>query len=238
MCRRMVGHTNTNFSEKKFVEDLPRIWRQEVILKIDTCLCKYNLEVLNIHCSFPEDGNLNWNCIYFVKSFFGTLLTNCLCLSYRYPLILVTYPNLPTSVNFCFRCSKVLQRNNVTPVENSTEIVICYKSFRNVNLPYFSHIIFHLYTLPNNKWRPMFSILFYSILLWLYSPLLGLGRFFSFLIYTQSVGLLGRGISQSQGCYLHAEQHKHTINAYRDICLEWDSNPRLQCLSGRRQFMP
>jgi hypothetical protein len=33
--------------------------------------------------------------------------------------------------------------------------------------------------------------------LWLYSPL-DLGRFFSFLIYTQSVGLLGRGISTSQ----------------------------------------
>jgi hypothetical protein len=29
-----------------------------------------------------------------------------------------------------------------------------------------------------------------------------LGRFFSFLIYTQSVGLLGRGISPSQGRYL------------------------------------
>jgi hypothetical protein len=30
-----------------------------------------------------------------------------------------------------------------------------------------------------------------------------LGRFFSFLIYTQSVGLLGRGISPSQGRCLH-----------------------------------
>jgi hypothetical protein len=32
-----------------------------------------------------------------------------------------------------------------------------------------------------------------SIYLWFYSPLLGLGGFFSFLIYTQLVGLLGRG---------------------------------------------
>jgi hypothetical protein len=31
---------------------------------------------------------------------------------------------------------------------------------------------------------------------------------FSFLICTQSVGLLGRGISPSQCHYLHAEQHK------------------------------
>jgi hypothetical protein len=37
------------------------------------------------------------------------------------------------------------------------------------------------------------------------TALVGFGRFFSFLIYTQSVGLLGRGISQSQGHYLHAE---------------------------------
>jgi hypothetical protein len=33
--------------------------------------------------------------------------------------------------------------------------------------------------------------------------------FFSVLIYTQSVGLLGREISSSQGLYLHREQHKH-----------------------------
>jgi hypothetical protein len=31
--------------------------------------------------------------------------------------------------------------------------------------------------------------------------------------YRQSVGLLGRGIIQSQGRYLHTEQHKHRINA-------------------------
>jgi hypothetical protein len=32
--------------------------------------------------------------------------------------------------------------------------------------------------------------------------------FFSFFIYTQSVVLLGRGISQPHGRYLHTEQHK------------------------------
>jgi hypothetical protein len=35
---------------------------------------------------------------------------------------------------------------------------------------------------------------------------------FSFLIYTPSVGHFGRGISPSQGHYLHTEQHKHRIN--------------------------
>jgi hypothetical protein len=36
----------------------------------------------------------------------------------------------------------------------------------------------------------------------------------------QSVGLLGWGISPSQGRYLHTEQHKHRINAYIHPCLE------------------
>jgi hypothetical protein len=36
-------------------------------------------------------------------------------------------------------------------------------------------------------------------------------RFFIF--FTQSVGILGRGISPSQGRYLHIGQHKHRINA-------------------------
>jgi hypothetical protein len=49
--------------------------------------------------------------------------------------------------------------------------------------------------------------------LWLYSLLLDLGLFFSFLIFfTQSVGLLGGLISPSQGRYLHTGQHKHRIN--------------------------
>jgi hypothetical protein len=62
------------------------------------------------------------------------------------------------------------------------------------------------------------------------------GRFFSFLIYTQLLGLLGRGISRSQDGYLHTEEHKHRINAHRCPCLEWDSNPRSQCSSRRRRF--
>jgi hypothetical protein len=47
------------------------------------------------------------------------------------------------------------------------------------------------------------------------TALVDLGRFFSFLIYTQSVGLLGRGISTSQCRYLHTEQRKYKINAHR-----------------------
>jgi hypothetical protein len=59
-----------------------------------------------------------------------------------------------------------------------------------------------------------------------------------FLNLRQSVGLLGRGISPSQGRYLHTGQHKRRINAYRHPCLEWDSNPRFQRSNGRRHFMP
>jgi hypothetical protein len=66
------------------------------------------------------------------------------------------------------------------------------------------------------------------------TALVDLDRFFSFLICTHSVGLLGRGISPSQGRYLHTEQHKHRINSHRYPCLEWDSNPRSQCLRERR----
>jgi hypothetical protein len=94
------------------------------------------------------------------------------------------------------------------------------------------YVVFLLYV---SFWccLPIYSL---SLYIWLYSPL-DLDRFFSFLIYTQSVGLLGRVISRSQGRYLHTGQHKHSINAHRHRCLDWDSNPRSQCYSGRRRFM-
>jgi hypothetical protein len=46
---------------------------------------------------------------------------------------------------------------------------------------------------------------------WHCSPLLGPGLF----ILTRAVGLLGRGISSSQGRYLHPGQHR--INAHTDL---------------------
>jgi hypothetical protein len=56
------------------------------------------------------------------------------------------------------------------------------------------------------------------LLLWLYSPICWtLTAFSASWSYTQSVGLLGRGISPLQGCCLHTEQHKHRINAHTDI---------------------
>jgi hypothetical protein len=47
--------------------------------------------------------------------------------------------------------------------------------------------------------------------------------------YTQSVGLLRRGISPSQGLYVHTEQHKHTINAH---------STDIHALSGIRSHDP
>jgi hypothetical protein len=62
---------------------------------------------------------------------------------------------------------------------------------------------------------------------------------FQFLdLFTQSVWLLGWGITLSQGRNLHVGQHKHRINVHRYPCLKWDSNSRSQCLRRRRQFMP
>jgi hypothetical protein len=60
---------------------------------------------------------------------------------------------------------------------------------------------------------------------------------FSFLILRQPVGLLGRGICPSHGRYLHTGQNKHRINADKNPCFEWNSNPRSQHWSGRRHFM-
>jgi hypothetical protein len=80
--------------------------------------------------------------------------------------------------------------------------------------------------------------IYISIYLSIYdsTALVDLGRYFSFLIYTQSVELLGRGISPSQGRYLLTE-HKYGINAHRQPCLELESNPWSQCSSERRRFM-
>jgi hypothetical protein len=52
----------------------------------------------------------------------------------------------------------------------------------------------------------------------IYGLLLGPGLCFNFVIFiTQTVGVLGRGMSPSQGRYLHIGQHKHRINACTNI---------------------
>jgi hypothetical protein len=59
-------------------------------------------------------------------------------------------------------------------------------------------------------------------------PFVGPRPLFQFLNFsTQWLRPLGRRMSPSQGRYLHIHP-----------CLNWDLNPRSQCLSGRRLFMP
>jgi hypothetical protein len=65
----------------------------------------------------------------------------------------------------------------------------------------------HLFRPQKKSRAPTFSSFIHQ---WLYSPLLDLGHFISSLIlFTQTVGFLGRVISPSQGRYLHTGQHKH-----------------------------
>jgi hypothetical protein len=62
--------------------------------------------------------------------------------------------------------------------------------------------------------------------------------FFSFMIILQTVGLLGRVISTSQGLYQNMGQHKHRINIYTyqtSMPCVWDSSPWSRLSSKRRQ---
>jgi hypothetical protein len=73
-------------------------------------------------------------------------------------------------------------------------------------------------TLHNHRCENLKSFIHSFIHHWLYNPSFGPGLLFSFVIFfTQTVGLPGRVISPSQGCYIHTGQHKHRINAHTDI---------------------
>jgi hypothetical protein len=52
--------------------------------------------------------------------------------------------------------------------------------------------------------------------------------------HTQSVGLLGRGISPPQD----PTYTQNSTNTHRHPCIEWDSKAGFQCSSWRRQFIP
>jgi hypothetical protein len=71
--------------------------------------------------------------------------------------------------------------------------------------------------------------------LWLYSPLLGFGRHFSFLIlYTvgRTPWTGDQPVARPLPTYRATQtQNKHT---HRQPCLEWDSNPRSQRSTERR----
>jgi hypothetical protein len=75
--------------------------------------------------------------------------------------------------------------------------------------------------------------IYLSLYLSIYIPFLNLGRFLSFLIFC-TVGRTPWARDQPVARLLST----HRINAHWHPCLEWDSKPRSQCSSRRRQFMP
>jgi hypothetical protein len=85
-------------------------------------------------------------------------------------------------------------------------------SGRKCSLVYFLEFRFKLRSLIN--FSSEINLRFHTLYFfhWLYSPL-GL-LIFSLMIILQTVGLLGRVISPSQGLYLNTGQHKHRINIF------------------------
>jgi hypothetical protein len=60
---------------------------------------------------------------------------------------------------------------------------------------------------------------------------------FNFLILDSRYDSLDGGSAHRKAA-TNTGQYKHRIHADNHPCLEWDSNPRSQCSSDRRQFMP
>jgi hypothetical protein len=83
--------------------------------------------------------------------------------------------------------------------------------------------------LASNGWIICLSVYGSTALCW------ALASFSVSWSFTQSIGLLRRGISPSQGRYMHTGQNR--IIAHRHPCLKLDSNPRSQCSSEWRKFM-
>jgi hypothetical protein len=88
---------------------------------------------------------------------------------------------------------------------------------------------------------PICLSVYLCIYLSIYSPLLGLGRFSSFMILYTAGGTPWTGdqpIARLLLMCVYYVSVQHRINAHKHPYLKLDSNPRSQCLSGRRQFMP
>jgi hypothetical protein len=75
----------------------------------------------------------------------------------------------------------------------------------------FLHCIQEDHKIHTYKKVIMCPFLFFHLV---YSPLGPWPPIFSFMIILQTVGLLGRVMSSSQGFYLNTGQHEHRINTY------------------------
>jgi hypothetical protein len=108
------------------------------------------------------------------------------------------WPNLRSCPGICLKGMR-------KPRKNSVMIAVFSAEIRTRHLPNIKTLQFFLHWLYSPP-----STLFH----WLYSPPWALASAFSFMIILQTVGLLGRVISLSQGLYLNTGQHKHRINTY------------------------
>jgi hypothetical protein len=90
-----------------------------------------------------------------------------------------------------------------------------------------------------NHWTTLVRLSIYlSIYLSTYvsTALVDLGRLFSFLIHTQSVGLFGQWISPSQGRYLHTEQHNLRINTLKTSIPRVGLEPTIPAFERAKTF--
>jgi hypothetical protein len=123
----------------------------------------------------------------------------------------------PLFSNFTLECSvRKVHRNY-----EGTELIGQYQILSFLNTVMFLHFV---------------SLL----LLWIYSPLLGLGRFSRFFIlYTVGKTPWTRDQPVARPLPTHrTTQIQNKLAQYRHPYLEWDSNRESQRLSERRPFMP
>jgi hypothetical protein len=87
-------------------------------------------------------------------------------------------------------------------------LVYSIREFSNSHLGLTDDCSFYdFFSFTQSIYRSIDLSIYLSIYLWIYSPFVGPWPLFSFLIFTQSVGILRRGISPSQGRYLHTDIH-------------------------------
>jgi hypothetical protein len=101
------------------------------------------------------------------------------------------------------------------------------------------HNVAYLRIKKSMLFKEIHSVIPSSIHQWLYSPFLGPGLFFSSVIFFYTVGRTPWASDQLVARPLPTHRTTQTQNKriHRHSCLQWDSNPRSQCLIGGRQSM-
>jgi hypothetical protein len=103
---------------------------------------------------------------------------------------------------------------------------------------YTTHIHLRIVAFVLRDYLSIYLFNYLSIYLWLYSPFVGPWPLFQFLdlLYRRSDSMdWGSARRKAASC---TQDSRKTLNGHRHPSLKCDSNPRSQCLSGRRHFMP